>query len=301
MDLVALAAKYPGLKLRATVIRMVRQYFHQNHYLEVETPQLAATPLPEAFIEPINTERGFLLPSPELYMKPLLAAGFGDIFQICHSFRRNERGAHHLEEFTMLEYYRTKTDYLSLAEETEKLVMSVAKELGISDTLNYQGYNVDLTPPWPRISVSEAFMATCGWNPVEQPDPERFDLELATTVAGLSRLRPLILYDFPAEMASLARLHRDDLKVAERAEIFIGGLELANIFSELTDPSEQRRRFEKEIIIRHASGGQTEMPEDFLGALQNLPESAGGALGIDRLAMLFSNAPDIRKVNAFPI
>ncbi|MDV2989926.1 MAG: amino acid--tRNA ligase-related protein [Dehalogenimonas sp.] len=301
MDLSDLGDKHSNLKLRSAVVRLVRQFFHERHFLEVDTPQLAHNPLPEAFIEPIKTECGFLLPSPELYMKPLLAAGFGDIFQIGHCYRKNECGMHHLEEFTLLEYYRTGLNYLALAQETQCLFTFLAETLGYSDSLNYEGYAIDLTPPWPELSISEAFMSTCGWDPVKTPDPERFDLELATSVAELSRRRPLIIFDFPADMASLARLRTDNPSVAERAEIFIGGLELANIFSELTDPAEQRRRFEKEMSAHQATGYKAEMPEDFLDALQYLPESAGGALGIDRLVMLFCDAPDIRKVNAFPI
>ncbi|MGI2335554.1 MAG: amino acid--tRNA ligase-related protein [Dehalogenimonas sp.] len=300
MELSGLADKLPNLQLRSAVIRLVRQFFHQHRYLEVDTPQLADKPLPEAFIEPIQTDCGFLLPSPELYMKPLLAAGFGDIFQICHSFRKNERGKYHLEEFTMLEYYRIGANYLGLAEVTENLFTFIAAELGRPDSLIYQGNIVDLTPPWTKLSISEAFTTACGWDPIETPDPERFDLELATSVAELSRRRPLIIYDFPAAMASLAKLRPDNPTVAERAEIFIGGLELANIFSELTDPSEQRQRFEIEIPSNYSTGRQREMPEEFLVALEHLPESAGGALGIDRLVMLFCDASDIRTVKTFP-
>lgn len=300
MNLTGLADKLPNLRLRSSIIRLVRQFLHERCYLEVDTPQLAINPLPEAFIEPIQTERGWLLPSPELYMKPLLAAGFGDIFQICHCFRKNERGNQHLEEFTMLEYYRTGSNYLTLADETEKLVNFIAAELGRPDVLTFQGNTVDLTSPWPKLSISAAFIEACGWDPIEKPDHERFDLELATSVAALSIRQPMIIYDFPAAMASLARLRGDNPRVAERAEIFIGGLELANIFSELTDPSEQRCRFQHEISRSHTIDRRPEMPEDFLAALKHLPVSAGGALGIDRLVMLFCDAPDIKKVNAFP-
>ena len=301
MDLNRLSAKNENLKRRAEIIRLTRRFLFNRGYLEVETPSLAACPIPEAFIEPITTERGCLLPSPELYMKPLLAAGYGDIFQICHAFRKGEKGAQHREEFTLMEYYRVSRNYLDLAAETEALVVELADATVGDRNLTYQNKTINLTPPWPRFPVREAFMKTCGWDPVAVYDPERFDFELATKVAILSDTRPLILYDFPAKMASLARLKPGDVSVAERTEIFIGGLELANIFSELTDPAEQRRRFEKELMVVREHRKDATAPEDFLEALAKLPEAAGGALGIDRLAMLLCNAASIDEVTAFPV
>ncbi len=231
-------------------------------------------------------------------MKPLLAAGYGDIFQICHAFRKSEKGAQHREEFTLLEYYRVGAGYLDLAAETEDLVIFVAESLNGSSHLKYQGQLIDLSRPWQRLSVRQAFLTECGWDPVAVNDPERFDLDLATTVTGLSLSRPVILYDFPASAASLAKIKPGDDRVAERTEIFIGGLELANIFTELTDPVEQRQRFNAEIELARRLGRKTDMPENFLTALEHLPEAAGGALGIDRLAMLFCNSPLIEDVMA---
>ncbi len=300
MDLQRLAAKKTNLKRRAEILHLVRRCFVNRGYLEVETPSLATTPIPEAFIEPIYTERSCLLPSPELYMKPLLAAGYGDIFQICHAYRRGEKGTQHREEFTLLEYYRIGANYLELAAETEALAISLAETLFGSPRITYQGRTIDLSPPWPRLSVREAFKIACGWDPVAIDDPARFDLELATKVADMSLARPLILYDFPAKMASLSRLKPGDAMVAERTELFIGGLELANIFSELTDPAEQRKRFEREIEAVRKQGRQAVMPEEFLASLAKLPEAAGGALGIDRLAMLLCDTDSIEEVTAFP-
>lgn len=301
MDLNPLSAKIENLKRRAEIIRLTRRFLYDRGYLEVETPSLAACPILEAYIEPITTERGCLLPSPELYMKPLLAAGYGDIFQICHAFRKGEKGAQHREEFTLLEYYRVGKNYLDLAAETEALVVILADTILGTRKIKYRGKTIELTPPWPRLSVKEAFMAACGWDPVTVDDPERFDFELATKVAALSNERPLILYDFPAKMASLARLKPGDASVAERTEIFIGGLELANIFSELTDPEEQRRRFENELAVVREHRKEATMPEDFLEAVAKLPEATGGALGIDRLVMLLCDATSIDEVTAFPV
>jgi elongation factor P--(R)-beta-lysine ligase len=299
VDLNRLSTKKENLKRRAEILNLTRRFFIDRGYLEVETPSLASCPIPEAFIEPIATERGCLLPSPELYMKQLLAADYGDIFQICHAFRKGEKGAQHHEEFTLLEYYRVHKNYLELAAETEALIINLADMILGSRKIIYQDKTIDLSPPWLRLSISEAFMAASGWNPVRVNDPERFDFELATRVAGLSNKRPLILYDFPAKMASLARLKPEDSSVAERTEIFIGGLELANIFSELTDPKEQRRRFENELQVARGHRKDATMPEDFLEALAKLPEAAGGALGVDRLVMLLCDATSIDEVTAF--
>lgn len=299
MDLDRLVGKKPNLRCRADITLLIRQFFRKTGCLEIDTPQLSAYPLPEAFINLISTERGWLLPSPEVYMKPLLAAGFGDIFQICRAFRKEESGTQHLEEFTMLEYYRVGKNYLELVDETEKLICHIASSLHDSLILNYQGERIDLSSPWMRLTVSEAFSELCGWDPLNTSDPERFDLELATRIADISRKRPLVIYDFPAKMASLSRLKKDDNRAAERAEIFIGGLELANIFSELTDQAEQRCRFTQEIQTAGSNERKIEMPEDFLSILNKLPETAGGALGIDRLVMLFCDTANIRDVNAF--
>lgn len=299
MDIWRLSEKFDNLKLRAEILRLTRSFLYSRGYLEIETPALAECPIPEACIEPIETTRGRLLPSPELYMKQLLAAGSGDIYQICHSFRKNEKGRQHREEFTLLEYYRVGGNYLQLAAETEALVIGLSEATRNSSRINYQGMSIDLSPPWRRLSVAEAYMSACGWNPITVDDPERFDLDLATGVAGLSRERPLILYDFPAGMASLARLKPEDPALAERTEIFIGGLEIANIFSELTDPGEQRKRFEIEIKSAEKQNRSAALPEEFLESLKSLPEAAGGALGIDRLVMLFCDAASIDEVVAF--
>jgi len=249
VDLNRLSAKKENLKRRAEILSLTRRFFISRGYLEVETPSLADCPIPEAYIEPIRSECGCLLPSPELYMKPLLAAGYGDIFQICHAFRKGEKGTQHRGEFTLLEYYRVGKNYLDLAAETETLVVMLTDTILGSRKISYQDKTVDLSPPWRRLSVKEAFMTACGWDPVSIDDPERFDFELATKVAALSDTRPLILHDFPAKMASLARLKPGDVSVAERTEIFIGGLELANIFSELTDPGEQRRGGRRRYVL----------------------------------------------------
>ncbi|MDH3885407.1 MAG: EF-P lysine aminoacylase GenX, partial [Desulfobacterales bacterium] len=146
-----------NLIIRAQIIQTIRRFFIGNGYLEIETPIRIPAPAPEAHIEAVESGDWFLQTSPELCMKRLLAAGFPRIFQICKCFRHGERGRLHLPEMTMLEWYRIDTNYEDIMDECEALIASVARKIGSEDILTYQGKEIELTPPWPRISVSDAF------------------------------------------------------------------------------------------------------------------------------------------------
>ncbi len=235
-------------------------------------------------------------------MKQLLAAGYGNIFQMCHCFRKGERGRLHQSEFTMLECYRVGADYLQIIRDTERLIISLAKRLGTGPVIRYGNQSIDLTPPWPRVTVQEVFQRVAGWDPVAELDPLRFDTDLVSKlVPSFSPGRPTVLLDYPAAMASLSRLKPGNPKVAERAEVFIGGLEIANAYSELTDQKEQGQRFRKEMSqIEREEGRKVTIPSEFLEAIAHLPECGGIALGVDRLVMLFCNTDSIRDVLAFP-
>jgi lysyl-tRNA synthetase class 2 len=236
-------------------------------------------------------------------MKRLLAAGYEKIFQISHCFRRGERGRWHNPEFTMIEWYRTGAGYFQLIEDTEQLVLSTAKMLNYGSKIKYRQQEIDLTAPWPRITVRKAFLQYAGWDPVAEPDPLRFDTDLVEKIIpNFSKRRPTVIMDYPAPMASLARLKPRNRRVAERAEVFIGGLEIANAYSELIDPKEQARRFALEIKqIEKEPGRQMALPQKFLDAIQYLPECGGIALGMDRLVMLFCNAASIDEVMPFTV
>ena len=171
--------------------------------------------------------------------------------------------------------------------DTEQLVTTLATKLGFGNAINYQGNTIDVSLPWPRLPVREAFIENAGWDPVTDYEPERFDHDMATLVLPkLESARPTVLVEYPAAAASLARLKTTDPKIAERSEVFIGGLELANAYSELTDPVEQRARFEKWGVQRKALG-KTVYPidEEFIQCLEAIPPSGGCALGVDRLLM----------------
>jgi elongation factor P--(R)-beta-lysine ligase len=293
----------PNLQRRAFIYQTIRTFFNGQGFLEVETPIRSPAIAPEKEIIPIESEGWFLSTSPELYMKRLLAAGYDKIFQFNRCFRKGERGLHHNPEFTLLEWYRRNADYTQMMQDTENLVAAVAAALGMGKTLRYQQRSIDLSLPWERLTVSDAFIKWAGWDPVADPDVRRFDEDtVLKVIPNLNPLRPTFLLDYPAPMASLARLKPGNSRVAERVELFIGGLELCNAYSELTNQPEQRLRFREEIEqIKMAQHRIAPMPEKFLDAVKYLPECAGNALGIDRLVMLFCDAAAIDAVMPFTV
>jgi lysyl-tRNA synthetase class 2 len=291
-----------NLQLRARIIQAIRSFFCDRDYLEVETPIRIPAPAPEAHIDAVESGDGFLQASPELCMKRMLAAGIPRIFQICKCFRQGERGRLHLPEMTLLEWYRADSDYLDMMDECEALINTVSRRNGSKEEiLIYQGKEIKLTPPWPRISVSEAF-EKLGSIPLHVAlERGQFDEIMVEKIEpNLAQTRPVFLYDYPASRAALARLKPQDLRYAERFELYIGRLEICNAFSELADPVEQRKRFEREKDSRRKSGKPIyPMPERFLATLGNMPVAAGNALGVDRLVMLFSDSKQIDEVVAF--
>jgi len=290
------------LERRALIFESVRSFFRSAGFTEIETPLRTPAVAPESQIVPFESEGWYLSTSPELYMKRLLAAGYDRIFQISRCFRKGERGRWHNPEFALLEWYRKGGNHLDMIADTEQLVGAVARSLGMGHTLPYQGRRIDLSPPWPLFPIRSLFREIVGWDPLVVDDPVRFDTDLVTRIIpALPPERPAVLTDYPASMASLARLSAADPASAERAEVFIGGLEIANAFSELTDPGEQRERFSKENEeIRRQGRRPPPDPHPFLEALPYLPPSGGIALGMDRLVMLFCDAASIDEVMAFP-
>ncbi|HET98045.1 MAG TPA: EF-P lysine aminoacylase GenX [Desulfurivibrio alkaliphilus] len=289
---------------RAGMIRAVRRFFDQRGYLEVETPIRIPAPAPEPHLIPQAAGSWFLQTSPELCMKRLLARGVPQLYQICKCFRRKERGSRHLPEFTMLEWYRAGADYRDLMSDCEELLGAVAGELSagrVSSVAARALARLDLTPPWERISVAEAFRRHAGMAVEEALARDLFEELLVEKIEPhLGRSRPTFLHDYPAELGALARLSPDNPAISERFELYIAGLELANGFSELIDPVEQRRRFTVDRRkIRAAGRRPPPMPEKFLAELALMPPAAGIALGLDRLAMIMLGADRIDSVLAF--
>jgi elongation factor P--(R)-beta-lysine ligase len=296
-----LAAKKSRLLLRSRILQAIRSFFQAEGYLEVETPLLIPAPAPELHIDAVQAGTLFLHTSPELCMKRMIASGYEKIFQICRCFREGERGANHLPEFTLLEWYRAEADYRSLMNECEDMFLYLSTTLGSGEKLTYQGRDIDLRRPWPRLTVKDAFQQYANTSPENALAAGDFDEIMVTRIEPhLGIHKPTFLCDYPASCAALARTKPKEPQSAERFELYLAGLELANAFSELTDVEEQRRRFEREREERKRLGKKTyPAPDKFLEALHFMPESAGIALGVDRLIMIFADRKSIDSVVAF--
>ncbi|MEO8699215.1 MAG: EF-P lysine aminoacylase EpmA [Kofleriaceae bacterium] len=308
------------LRARAIALAAVREFFAGRRFLEVETPLLVPSPGLEIHLDAVPAGGGYLITSPEYQMKRLLAAGFERIYQVCKCFRGNEHGPHHAGEFTMIEWYRAGAELDAIVDDTEQLVAAVVRAVSGQPI----AHGVDVTPPWPRRSVRDAMQTWAGVDvagdesaaelvakveaagiavPADSAwDDAFFAAFLARVEPAIAALdRPLILEDWPAPLAALARRRDDDPRVAHRFEAYIAGLELANAFGELTDPDEQRTRFEDDQRIRRDRGRAVYPIDDkLLAALaEGLPPSAGIALGFDRLVMLATGARSIDQVLTF--
>ena len=332
------ARKRANLAVRGGTLAAVRRFFAAAGFAEVDTPALQKSPGLEphlhAFatrlIEPGEDAREiYLHTSPEFAMKKLLAAGMERIYQLARCFRNGERSALHHPEFTMLEWYRAGATYRDLMVDCEALLQAVLAALGKQEFF-WRGKSADPSLPWLSISVAEAFQKFCGIDLLATcADSENPSLGLLTDAARplfivphagdtwedlffrifLEKIEPqlgigapAILYDYPIAMAALARPKKDDPRLAERFELYVCGLELANAFGELTDAGEQRRRFRADQEKRRTRYGEAyPVDEDFLAALAEMPESAGIALGFDRLVMLAAGAARIDDVLWAPV
>lgn len=296
------------LQQRADLLQAVRSFFRGRAYIEVDTPIRLPVLLPETHIKPFSSEGWFLHTSPEICMKRLLAQGCRQLFQVCHCFRKEEVGRLHQSEFTLLEWYHAGWGYAELMQECEEFILALVKSgkdlpgAAGGEGLRRGERTISLTGPWERLSVQEAFRRYARLPAAEALRQDLFDEVLVTEIEPhLGWERPVFLYDYPVELASLARRRADDPLLAERFELYIAGIELANGFSELIDPAEQRRRFAEEIRRSQAVGNvYTAMPERFLADLGNLGETAGAALGLDRLLMLLLGCATVAEVMTMP-
>ena len=297
----SLSRKSQTLHERAKLIQCIRLFFINNDFLEVETSLRIPSPAPEEHIEAITSGDWFLQTSPELCMKRLLAAGYPRIFQISKCFRAAERGRKHLPEFTMLEWYAAGFDYHQLMDQCEALLIAAFKDRGRNQDVVWQNKKINIASPWEKITVADAFFRYAPITLNEALVQDKFDEIMVESIEPrLGLERPTFIYDYPAKLAALAKIKMNDPTVAERFELYIGGLELANGFSELADASEQRQRFEEALKLRSAKNwARYEMPEKFLQSLDALPPCAGIALGIDRLVMIITDTANIDEVVTF--
>ncbi len=297
-----------NLALRALVFREVRRFLDDQGFLEVDTPLAVPSPgldlhLDAMALQARGAER-FLITSPEYQMKRLLSGGLSRIYQLCRCFRHDEQGARHEPEFTMLEWYRTWSGVDDMMRDTEELIAHVATVIHGRPVVFAGKRIIDVTPPWPRLTVREAFakFAQLDLNDV-LPDEDRFFRCMVEVIEpALENMGALHLCEYPIAMASLARPKPSDPNVAERFEAYVGGIELCNGFGELTDAREQRARLVRDQEARRALGMPVyPIDERFLRALEEgMPPSGGNALGFERLMMLIAGAEHIEDVLAIP-
>ncbi|MCD8497883.1 MAG: EF-P lysine aminoacylase GenX [Alphaproteobacteria bacterium] len=322
--------KIPALQSRMALVKAVRSYYESQEFWEVETPALQVMPCADKHIHGFQTdlwgpdlkrkETLYLHTSPEFDMKKLLVAGAKNIYQLCHVYRNGESTKRHSPEFSLLEWYRAGGDYRDMMDDCQNLLRAGAENLGITH-YTYGDFKADPFKDWLKISVAEAFERfagldlgkyltdTPGFNAAIQAkgirtaDDDAWDDLFFRVMAEkiepyLGMDVPAILYDYPADMACLSRKNPKDSRYAERFELYVCGVELANAFSELTDAAEQRRRFEAEMKDKQALYGFSyPVDEEFLQALDyGMPEAGGCALGFDRLVMLASGSDTIDNV-----
>ena len=299
------------LQLRAELYQDIRKFFRTRQVLEVETPILSTGSVPEPTIEPLYTHYSdnktqlFLQTSPELAMKRLLAAGSGAIFQISKAFRDNEIGRWHNPEFSMLEWYRPKFKQDDLIREIDEF-LQILLHCKPAECISYCTLfeqHTSLNPLHASLRELQGYVQ--GMQDTESLERDTcLQLILAQQIEPkLGENCPTIITDFPASQAALARKKMDNPQLAERFEVYVQGIELANGFYELTDPIEQRQRFEQDLVTRQRLNLPTHpLDEDFLAALKaGLPDCSGVAVGLDRLLMLITGAKHIHEVLAFPM
>ncbi len=278
---------YADIQLRDALMRGIRAFFYEHGFTEVETPIRLRTPCMELHIDAEPSGDHYLRTSPEIFHKKLLAEGHDRIFEVGKCFRKGERGPLHNPEYTMLEWYRAHADYMDVLDDAKALIETVWP---------------DVPSDWTILSVADAFLEFAGWDPVGNYEEDRFDIDLVEKVepALKQMLGAVVLKDYPVEAAALSRCKPENPLVAERWELYIDGIELANAYSELTDPSEQRRRFEECAAKRNALGKDVYGIDDkFIQALCHMPPSGGVALGVDRLLMLLAGHSSLDRVLPF--
>ena len=313
---------------RSRIVRRLRQFFEERDFLEVETPMMQPIPGGAAarpFVTHHNTldMQLYLRVAPELFLKRLLVGGFERVFELNRNFRNEGISVRHNPEFTMLEFYQAYATFTDLMQLTEDLVVMLANEINGSLQVSYGGHIIDLAPPWRRLTLSEAILAHGGAIAGEIDDIEglrqfaqrkglRVDLNVSygsllvdvfEHSAEAHLLQPTFVTGYPIEVSPLARKNDQNPALVDRFELYIGGRELANAFSELNDPADQRQRFLEQMAAR-AAGDDTANPidEDYIRALEyGMPPAAGEGIGIDRLVMLFTDSASIRDVILFPL
>ena len=334
LDLIVNPDSRRVFEIRSRVLASIRGFLNARGYLEVETPMMqpvAGGALARPFVTHHNAldMRLYLRIAPELYLKRLVVGGIERVYEINRNFRNEGISTQHNPEFTMLEFYQAYSEYRELMAMTEEMLAAVARETIGTERIRFGDHDISLAPPYRRVSLREgAREAASARLNTAVSDADLRSREKAAAIAaklGLELhpgwgagkiateiferlneeglIQPTFVYDFPTEVSPLSKQRADDPDTVERFELYIGGFEVANAFSELNDPFEQRRRFEAQLKDRAAGDQEAHaMDEDYIRALEyGLPPTGGEGVGIDRLVMLLTNSPSIRDVILFPL
>lgn len=304
------SALFRRLHLRARLLEALRAFFRGLGFVEVETPIVCTSPGVETHLAAMETRVNghpmYLTTSPEFHMKRLVAVGFEKVFQVTRAFRDGEFGDRHNPEFTMVEWYRRDADYGAIMDDTQNLIQHLARTLwGRPEAPEAPGFRhaIPLAGPWPRVTFADAFARAGVGDPFSMSFDERCRALIDGVEACVGAERPEFLVEYPADMASLARLKPGDPRVAERFECYAGGLELCNGFSELPDADAYVARCEADLAERTRLKLPAYPIDDrYVRMLrEGMPPCAGNALGFDRVVMLLTGAPMLRDVVAFPL
>lgn len=329
VDLIMNEETRKAFQIRSQLVNGIRQFLNQRQFVEVETPMMQAL-AGGALAKPFTTHHNaldmdlFLRVAPELYLKRLVVGGIEKVYEINRNFRNEGLSTRHNPEFTMLEFYWAYADYNDLMDITEELMRYLTQQIFGNSTLTYQGEIYDMSKPFKRMSVLESvlhFNSTLSKNDLmdlskireiakkmgitinDQDGVGKIQFEIFEKTVEHQLKEPTFITEYPIEVSPLARSNDRNPEIADRFEFYIGGRELANGFSELNDPEDQAERFRKQVAAK-AAGDQETMPydEDYIAALEyGLPPTAGEGIGIDRLAMLFTDSASIRDVILFPL
>ena len=327
LDLITNPTVQEVFRKRSAIIQRVRRFFEERGFLEVETPMMH--PIPGgAAARPFSTYHNaldqslFLRIAPELYLKRLLVGGLEKVYELNKNFRNEGLSTRHNPEFTMIEFYQAYADYEDFMYLTEELICTLLKDICGTTCISFQGRELDFKPPWRRITLEQSLEEIAGYSPQDLEDVDT--LRALCRKAGIEPLKkasrgellvelfestveeklqqPTFITHYPLEVSPLARPCGDNPDFVDRFELFIAGREVANGFSELNDPEEQRRRFHLQVEKRSQGDEEAQqMDEDFLEALEfGMPPAAGEGIGIDRLVMILTDSSSIRDVIAFP-
>jgi lysyl-tRNA synthetase class 2 len=312
---------------RTRIIRLMRNFLDCKNFMEVETPMMQ--PIPGgATAKPFETYHNaldmtqYLRIAPELYLKRLLVGGFEKVYEINRNFRNEGISTQHNPEFTMLEFYWAYATFHDLMNLTEEMFSYLAQEIFGTTRLTYQEQSIDLSPPWNRLSFYQSLEDIGGLRPEQYRNAEtaralvrklgenvhisetlgKVQAKLFDLLVEPNLVQPHFIYHYPTDISPLSRRNEQDPSVTDRFELFITGREMANAFSELNDPRDQRERFEAQAQAKAQGDEESHfMDEDYIRALEYaMPPAAGEGVGIDRLVMLFTDSPSIREVILFP-